>query len=98
TFVNVLGIESSADLDRWSRAKVIFTLKAPPVVGAYPLVGAFFYGTETAAALSTRMHPKLGAQPLGGLAGRSGRIKFSERAVISVRQVSEEQPVAGIIP
>ncbi len=77
---------------------VIFTLKAPLVVGDYPLVGTFFYGTETAAALSTRTHPRLGAQPLGGLAGRSGRIKFSESAVISVKEVVEVQPVAQQAP
>ncbi|MBW1883886.1 MAG: hypothetical protein JRJ58_10190 [Deltaproteobacteria bacterium] len=98
TFVNVLGIESSADSDKWSRAKVIFTLKAPAVIGDYPLVGTFYYGTETAAALSTRMHPRLGAQPLGGLAGRSGRIKFSEPAVINVKPVDETQPVAEMVP
>jgi len=98
TFVNVLGIESSADSDKWSRAKVIFTLKAPAVIGDYPLVGTFYYGTETATALSTRMHPRLGAQPLGGLAGRSGRIKFSEPAVINVKPVDETQPVAEMVP
>lgn len=98
TFVNVLGIESSADSDKWSRAKVIFTLKAPSVIGEYPLVGTFFYGTETAVALSTRMHPRLGAQPLGGLAGRSGRVKFSKPAVINVKPVTEIPPVAEMAP
>lgn len=92
TFVNVEGIESSADLDKWSRAKIVFTLKAPAVPGDYPLVGAYFYGTETGAALSTRMHPHYGPQPMGGAAGKSGRIKFSDAGVISVKQ-SVEVPV-----
>ena len=95
TFVNVEGIESSADSDKWSRAKVIFTLKAPQTVGDYPLVGAYFYGTETGASLSTRVDPRLGAQPLGGLAGTSGRIKFSAPGVISVREAVNVAPAAA---
>ena len=47
TFVNVDGVHSSAEADKWSRAKVIFTLKAPSAPGDYPLVGTYFYGTET---------------------------------------------------
>ena len=97
TFVNVEGIASSADEDRWSRAKIIFTLKAPGEVGDLPLVGAYFYGTETAASLSTRMDPNHGPQPLGGTLGQSGRVKFSEAAVISIRD-PEAQPVAEIAP
>ncbi len=95
TFVNVSDMQSSADQDRWSRAKVIFTLKAPETLGDYPLVGAYFYGTETGSALSTRVHPDFGPQPLGGTLGKSGRIKFSDAAVISVMQ---ELPVAPAAP
>jgi hypothetical protein len=101
TFVNVEGIESNADTDKWSRAKVVFTLKAPTTVGDYPLVGAYFYGTETGTALSTRANPQLGPQPLGGTAGKSGRIKFSTSGLISVReakQMPEAQPVAVPAP
>ena len=97
TFVNVEGVASSADEDRWSRAKIIYTLKAPNEIGNLPLVGAYFYGTETGVQLSTRMHPELGAMPLGGTLGKSGRVKFSEAAVISIR-VPESQPVAEIAP
>jgi len=85
TFVNVAGMHSSAETDKWSRAKVIFTLKAPTEVGDYPLVGTYFYGTETGTSLSTRMDPELGPQPLGGALGKSGRVKFSKKAVISVK-------------
>lgn len=98
TFVNVEGIESSADHDKWSRSKIIFTLIAPSKPGSYPLVGAYFYGTETGTALSTRMHPKFGPQPMGGTAGKSGRIKFSEAALISVKPREEIQPVADPAP
>lgn len=97
TFVNVDGIHSSADDDKWSRAKIIFTLKAPAVPGDYPLVGAYFYGTETGVAISTREHPERGPQPLGGVLGKSGRVKFSETAVISVKP-EVPQPVAEIVP
>jgi hypothetical protein len=97
TFVNVEGVTSSADEDRWSRAKIIYTLKAPNEVGDLPLVAAYFYGTETGVKLSTRMHPEHGPMPLGGMLGHSGRIKFSEAAVISIR-VPEVQPVAEIAP
>jgi hypothetical protein len=97
TFVNVDGVSSSAEEDRWSRAKIIFTLKAPNTVGDLPLVGAYFYGTETGTKLSTQMHPEYGAQPLGGTLGKSGRVKFSEVAVISIRE-PDAQPVAEIAP
>jgi hypothetical protein len=98
TYVNVDDMQSSADQDKWSRAKIIFTLQAPAELGDYPLVGAYFYGTETGTSLSTRMHPELGAQPLGGTLGKSGRIKFSTQAVISVKVAGVISPVADIAP
>lgn len=102
TFVNVEGIGSSAEANHWSRAKIIYTLRAPQTPGDYPLVGAYFYGTETGAAMSTRIHPQHGAQPLGGALGKSGRIKFSKERMISVRAPDAPeagtQPVAGVAP
>ncbi len=97
TFVNVEGVESSADDDKWSRAKIIYSLKAPHEIGDYPLVGAYFYGTETGVGMSTKMDPEHGPQPLGGVLGKSGRVKFSEPAVISVKP-ADVQPVAEIAP
>jgi len=97
TFVNVEGISSSADDDKWSRAKIIYTLKAPAEVGDYPLVGAYFYGTETGVAISTKMHADYGPQPLGGVLGKSGRVKFSATGIISVKS-GGAQPVAEIAP
>lgn len=93
TFVNVEGARSSVDRGSWSRAKVIFSLRAPLEAGDYPLVGAYFYGTEKAAALSTRQTPDRGPQPLGGFSGASGRIKFSERVLVSVKPAAD--PVAA---
>lgn len=96
TFVNVEGVSSSAEANRWSRAKIIYTLRAPLTVGDFPLVGAYFYGTETGATVSTRIHPQFGEQPLGGALGKSGRIKFSKETMISVRPSdAEAQPVAA---
>jgi hypothetical protein len=92
TFVNVERVESSVDRDTWSRAKVIFSLRAPLEAGDYPLVGAFFYGTEKAAALSTRPTADRGPQPLGGFSGASGRIKFSERVLVSVKPTAAPVP------
>ncbi len=97
TFVNVEDIQSSADEDRWSRAKIIFTMRAPKQIVDLPLVGAFFYGTETGASLSTRNHPEYGRLPLGGMLGNSGRVKFSATAVISVKE-ADAQPAAQIAP
>ncbi len=99
TFVNVDGVHSSADQDKWSRAKVIFTLRAPVTAGDYPLVGAYFYGTETGTAMTTRMHPEYGPQPMGGALGKSGRVKFSKQAVITVKEGGRKPaPVADIAP
>ncbi len=97
TFVNVDGVHSIAEEDKWSRAKIIFTLKAPDEIGHYLLVGVYFYGTETGTSLSTMMHPDFGPQPLGGALGKSGRVKFSDKAVISVKE-AVPQPVAEIQP
>ena len=85
TYVNVEEMTSNADTDKWSRAKIVYTLRAPSEVGDYPIVGAYFYGTETGTALSSWVHPEFGPQPLGGSLGQSGRVKFSKEAMISVK-------------
>lgn len=85
TFVNISDIESDAETGKWSRAKVIFTLKAPSAPGDYPLVGAYLYGTEKATSLGSTVHPLYGKQPRGGYTGKSGRVKFSDSYVITVK-------------
>lgn len=85
TFVNVTGVESDAAAGKWAKSKVIYTLQAPDRPGDYPLVGAYWYGTEKATALGSTVHPVYGKQPLGGYGGKSGRVKFSAPLVISVK-------------
>ena len=85
TYVNVTDWKSTAETGTWAKAKVIFTLKAPDKPGDYPLVGVFWYGTEKAIALSTQPNPMYGDQPIGGYTGKSGRVKFSDAYVISVK-------------
>lgn len=85
TYVNIGDWKSSAETGDWAKAKVIFTLKAPDKPGDYPLVGAFWFGTEKAIGLSTKANPMYGDQPLGGYTGKSGRVKFSTPHVISVK-------------
>lgn len=85
SFVNITGVESDAVAGTWSRSKVIFTLKAPDRVGDYPLVGAYFYGTEKATPLGYESHPIYGKLTRGTYEGKSGRVKFTPAQVISVR-------------
>jgi hypothetical protein len=85
TFVNVTGVESDAAAGKWSKSKVIFNLKAPDKPGDYPLVGAFFYGTEKASSLGYTEHPVYGKQVRGTYAGKSGRIKFTEIKFVTVK-------------
>lgn len=85
TFVNVTGVESDAAAGKWSKAKVIYTLQAPDRPGDYPLVGAYFYGTEKASPIGSSVHPVYGKQPLGGYGGKSGRVRFSAPILITVK-------------
>ena len=85
TFVNITDVESDAVAGTWSHSKVIFTLKAPSEPGNYPLVGAYFFGTEKATPLGYNVHPLYGKTPRGGYTGKSGRVKFSESHVITVK-------------
>lgn len=85
TFVNVTGVESDAVAGTWSKSKIIFTLKAPDKAGDYPLVGAYFYGTEKASPLGYETHPIYGKMVRGTYTGKSGRVKFSPKHIISVR-------------
>jgi len=85
TFVNVTGWKSDATTGAWATGKVIYTIKAPEKPGDYPLVAFFLYGTEKAIPLSTKSDPMYGDQPLGGYAGKSGRVKFTDAQVITVK-------------
>jgi len=52
--------------------------------GKYTICAAFLYGTEKASPLG-RVEVHGHTQPLGGFAGKSGRIKFTELKSIDVR-------------
>lgn len=85
TYVNVTGVESDAVAGTWSKSKIIFNLKAPDEVGEYPLVGAYFYGTEKATPLGYEEHPIYGKLIRGTYTGKSGRVRFTPTNTINVR-------------
>ncbi len=84
-YVNITGTESDAVKNVWAQSKVIFTLKAPDKPGELPLVGVYFYGTEKASPLGFENHPIYGKVTRGTYKGHSGRVRFSEAHIISVR-------------
>jgi len=84
--VDIEGVSSSADDDRWAKMQVVFRLKAPAKAGDYPLVGAYLYGTEKAVNLSRRTDDsRFPPFPLGGETAASGRVKFSSKQVLRVK-------------
>jgi len=85
SFVNVTGLRSNAATGDWARAQVVWTLRAPPEVGSYPLAAAYWYGTEKASPLGVVEDPIRGKLIRGGFAGHSGRILFSEVQRIQVQ-------------
>lgn len=85
TFVNIEGVESDAVAQKWSKSKVIFTLKAPDKPGDFPLVGAYFYGTEKATPLGYSVDALGRKRTRGSYTGNSGRVKFSDAHVITVK-------------
>jgi cytochrome c553 len=85
SFVNVTGLRSDAAAGDWARAQVVWTLRAPPEAGSYPLAAAYWYGTEKASPLGIVEDPIRGKLIRGGFAGHSGRILFSEVQRIQVQ-------------
>jgi hypothetical protein len=84
SFVNVSGIESDPTTASWASAKAIFTLKAPEKPGNYPLVGAFFYGTEKASPHGYKLNTLGWKMPRGTSSGGSGRVRFSREHTVLV--------------
>jgi cytochrome c553 len=87
SYVNVEGISSDAAAAAFPSAQVVFTLTAPAVAGTYPLSAAYFYGTELASPLGTKIDPKDPMQrkmPVGGFTGASGRVRFTPVKQIQV--------------
>lgn len=84
SYVNVTGISSDPTAESWGGAKVIFTLKAPEKPGNYPLVGAYFYGTEKASPHGFKLTTVGWKMPRGTVSGGSGRVRFSDDHTITV--------------
>jgi len=87
SYVNIEGMSSDAASASFPSAQVIFTLTAPQTSGRYPLSVAYFYGTELASPLGTKIDPKDPLQrkmPVGGFTGASGRVRFTPVKQIAV--------------
>jgi len=82
-YVMVYGMKGDAVAKTYGNAVVAYPLTAPTKPGDYTLAAALLYGTEKAAPLSTVK--KTGFDlPLGGFAGASGRILFTEAQTVTV--------------
>jgi hypothetical protein len=88
TYVNITGVASDAEKATWGSGKAIFTLKAPVRPGHYPLVAAYFYGTEKASSLGTKVNTVGWKMPRGTTMGGSGRVRFSDVHTITVKEGS----------
>ena len=83
-FLVVFGVNADLAKNEFSNTKVTYNLAAPSKPGKYTICAAFLYGTEKASPLGrVEMHGH--PMPLGGFAGKSGRIKFTELKTIDVR-------------
>ncbi|CAG0949763.1 hypothetical protein MYXO_00128 [Myxococcaceae bacterium] len=87
SYVNIEGISSDPANDSYPSAEVVFRLEAPAVGGKYPIAAVFYYGTELASPLGTKVDPKDPQQrksPVGGFGGASGRVRFTPVESIEV--------------
>jgi hypothetical protein len=85
SFVNVAGVSSDPAQDRFARARVVFTLRAPDREGSYPLAAVYFYGTEKASVLGHTTDAQGHKEVRGGFDGGSGRVLFTPLSRIEVR-------------
>ncbi|MCP3987017.1 MAG: hypothetical protein GY723_21725 [bacterium] len=85
SFVNVKGIRSDPVAGEWGRAQIVWKLRAPAAPGTYPLVAAYWYGSEKASPLGIIEDPIRGKLLRGGYAGGSGRVLFSDAIGVQVR-------------
>jgi len=83
-FLVVFGVNADLATSQFSSTKVVYNLDAPSKPGKYTICAAFLYGTEKASPLG-RVDVHGHTQPLGGFAGKSGRIKFTGLKSIDVR-------------
>jgi hypothetical protein len=85
SYVNVQNIASDSAAKKWSKASVVFTLRAPDHPGVYPLAAVFLYGTEKSSVLGYTTDPVGNKEPRGGLTGGSGRVMFTPVQTITVK-------------
>jgi hypothetical protein len=85
SYVNIAKIVSDAATKSWSKASVVFTLRAPERAGVYPLAAVFFYGTEKSTVLGYTTTPVGVKEPRGGFTGGSGRVMFTPIQSIKVQ-------------
>ncbi|HEY2107444.1 MAG TPA: hypothetical protein VGH29_16720 [Candidatus Binataceae bacterium] len=83
-FVVVFGVKADLAAGKFSTATVTYDLVAPAKPGKYTICAALAYGTEKASPIG-RVEMAGHPAPLGGFAGRSGRILFSRLATIEVQ-------------
>ena len=83
-FLVVFGVTADLATNQFSSTTVTYNLAAPSKPGNYTICAAFLYGTEKASPLG-RVDKHGFTLPLGGFAGKSGRIKFTELKTIEVR-------------
>jgi hypothetical protein len=83
-FLVVFGVNADLATNQFSNTKVTYNLAAPSKPGKFTICAAFLYGTEKASPLG-RVEAHGHVLPLGGFAGKSGRIKFTELKTIEVR-------------
>jgi hypothetical protein len=91
SYVNVEKVSSDSAAKTWSKASVVFTLRAPDQPGVYPLAAVFLYGTEKSSVLGYTTDPIGKKEPRGGLTGGSGRVLFTPVQSITVK-ASEAKP------
>lgn len=85
SFVNVTEVSSDPARDRFARARVVFTLRAPERVGSLPLAAVYLYGTEKSSVLGYTTDAQGRKQVRGGFDGGSGRVLFTPVRRIEVR-------------
>jgi hypothetical protein len=85
SFVNVTGMKSDPARERFARARVVFTLRAPERPGSYPLAAVFLYGTEKSTVLGYTTDAEGNEHVRGGFDGGSGRVLFTPVRRIEVR-------------
>ena len=92
SFVNVSDVASDPARERFARAQVVFTLRAPDREGSYPLAAVYLYGTEKSTVLGYTTDAQGHKEVRGGFDGGSGRVLFTPVRRIEVRAAPAAAP------